>query len=250
MRVGSERYPGAGLLSIGAARAADIGMVMVLPPAPPGLVEVYPDVVIGAPTSHVTALCVGPGLGRGTEASAAVADLLDTDVPLLLDADALHVVNRGALVHRGRSGRLTVLTPHDGEFRALGFEVGDDRRAAAVRAARDLECVVVLKGAGTVVAAPDGRTFLDARTTAALGTAGSGDVLAGLMTGLLAGAHARGALPDAASVAECAASAVWLHSATGLMAGSEGAVHAPDLVALLGRIMHGVRSREGSSVDA
>lgn len=250
LRVGSAQYPGAGLLSVGAARAADIGMVMVMPPAPEDVHAVYPDVVVAELTSRVSAICVGPGIGRGADAAEVVASLLVADVPLVLDADALHVVSIDALRERGAHGRITILTPHDGEFRALGFDGGVDRRAAACAAARDLRSVVVLKGPGTVVASPTGPAYLDARTTPALGTAGSGDVLAGLLTGLLAGAHSRGEVPDASTAAECAAAAVWLHSAAGRSAQAHGAVHAPDLVAALGGAIHAVRIAGGVIVDA
>jgi hydroxyethylthiazole kinase-like uncharacterized protein yjeF len=250
LRVGSVQYPGAGLLSVGAARAADIGMVVVIPPAPDDVHAVYPDVVVAESSARVTAICVGPGIGRGDDAAAAVASVMHADVPIILDADALHVVSIDALRERGARGGVTVLTPHEGEFRALGFDGGVDRRAAACAAAGDLRSVVVLKGPGTVVASPTGESYLDARTTPALGTAGSGDVLAGLLTGLLAGAHSRGEVPDVSAAAECAAAAVWLHSAAGRGAQALGAVHAPDLVAALGGVIHAVRITGGVIVDA
>ena len=125
---------------------------------------------------------------------------------------------------RGAAGGITVLTPHDGEFSR--FEpVGDDRREAALRLAASLSAIVVLKGAGTVIADHIGRVFIDAEGTSDLATAGSGDVLAGLMGGLLAA----GGAGDQPAIGLVAA-AVFIHGRAGRIAGEAlGTVTASDI---------------------
>jgi ADP-dependent NAD(P)H-hydrate dehydratase / NAD(P)H-hydrate epimerase len=140
------------------------------------------------------ALVVGPGLGRGDDARRLVADVVAAaHRPCVLDADALHLVDPEALAQRqAGDGAPLVLTPHDGEYAALfGVAPGEDRFAAAERAAAATGCTVLLKGPTTVVATaapPTGVPPLLAITsgTPDLATPGSGDVLAGAIGGLLA----------------------------------------------------------------
>lgn len=139
------------------------------------------------------ALVVGPGLGRGEGARSLVLRAAGQDsTPLVLDADGLNLLS-GAVDFASDMRASAVLTPHPGEFRRLAgpLKIGEDpadpvsRPAAAERMAQRLGCVVVLKGAGTVVS--DGlRTWTCSRGHACLGTAGTGDVLAGLIGGLIA----------------------------------------------------------------
>jgi NAD(P)H-hydrate repair Nnr-like enzyme with NAD(P)H-hydrate dehydratase domain len=133
--------------------------------------------------------------------------------------------------------RPTVLTPHEGEFAALGFAIGtgedEDRLGSARQAASELGAVVVLKGPGTVIASPSGAAYIDTWGTPDLGTAGSGDVLSGLMGALLAGAAARGDV-DIDDAARIAAAAVGVHGLAGRLAAQGGRpVTAPDIIAAI-----------------
>jgi hydroxyethylthiazole kinase-like uncharacterized protein yjeF len=167
-----------------------------------------------------------------------VAAMLATTVPVLLDAGALSVVSahddvRSAVLNRHRRGIVTLITPHEGEFERLFPGVlaeSDGRLAAARRASSDSGAVVVLKGPGTIIAAPDGQAFVDVEGTADLGVAGSGDVLSGLIAALLAGAWAEGRR-DPAALLEATAAAVWLHGAAGRIAAEKSPVTAPDIAA-------------------
>jgi hydroxyethylthiazole kinase-like uncharacterized protein yjeF len=129
----------------------------------------------------------------------------------------------------------TVLTPHDREFARLFGDVGPNRIAAARRAAFSSGAVVLLKGNATVIAEPGGRCFVNPTGTPALATAGSGDVLAGLIGSLIAA----GLEPLLG-----AAVGAYLHGAAGRRAAEAGPVSAPDLVtALRETIRHFVRGR-------
>ncbi|MCC7535097.1 MAG: NAD(P)H-hydrate dehydratase [Deltaproteobacteria bacterium] len=165
-------------------------------------------------TGATDAVAVGPGLGTdegGRRVARRVA--LETTRPAVLDADALTAFAADAAVLRGAAGP-RVVTPHPGEAaRLLGnapTDVARDRFGAARRLADLTGSVAVLKGARTIVCAPDGRTAVCARGTPALATAGSGDVLTGVVAALLA-------LAD--DPFEAAAAAVELHARAGEIAG-------------------------------
>ncbi|WP_298430994.1 NAD(P)H-hydrate dehydratase [uncultured Jannaschia sp.] len=165
--------------------------------------------------ARITALCLGPGLGIDARGSDLVAAALASGRPAVLDADALTLLaGAGIGAPHGRC----ILTPHDGEFARLCPEIAArlaappgegpamSRLDAARAAAATLGAVVLLKGPATVIAAPDGRVAVNAavgaRAAPWLATAGSGDVLAGIATGLLA----RGFAPF-----DAACQAAWLH---------------------------------------
>lgn len=137
------------------------------------------------------AMVVGPGLGQGAETRSAVADLLQTfTCPAVVDADGLNIAALER-VDWGRSGQPVVLTPHPAEMgRLAGIDARDvqaDREGVARRYAQEHGVVVVLKGAHTVVAAPDGRLHVDNHDgIVALASGGTGDVLAGLAGAFLA----------------------------------------------------------------
>ncbi len=129
-----------------------------------------------------------------------------------------------------------MLTPHGGEFERLGFDLTGGPLQGARAAAVESGCVIVLKGPGTIVAAPDGTTYVDTYGTTALATAGTGDVLAGLLAGRLATAARTDPDLTAAGCAQVAAAAVGLQGLAGRLAGAEGGpVTASDVAAALPR---------------
>jgi hydroxyethylthiazole kinase-like uncharacterized protein yjeF len=193
---GSMQYGGAAVLTVGAAIRAGAGMVRyvgadtaaaqvrgywpeaVVTTAEPGDAEA----VLGA--GQVQAWVVGPGLGTDAAAAAVVEAILGTDLPVLVDADALTLCAQHHDWLRRRSSP-TLLTPHDREFARFGVDVGADRVGAVATLARDLGVVVLLKGDATIVS--DGRcTYVNDTGSAVLATAGSGDVLSGGAGALLA----------------------------------------------------------------
>ncbi|WP_294304567.1 NAD(P)H-hydrate dehydratase [uncultured Sphingomonas sp.] len=149
---------------------------------------------------RISAIVIGPGLGRDDDASTRLRAALASGQPLVIDGDALRLIELEMLAkHDG----LKILTPHGGEFIHLFGEVTDDKLSATRRAARQSGAVVVHKGADTVIAAPDGRAILCPEASPWLSTAGTGDVLAGATAAMLA----VGLEPLAAAEA-----GVWLHA--------------------------------------
>lgn len=186
---GSAAYEGAAVLSVGGALRAKAGMVRYVGSAAAGVRARWPEAVVseGRPgeAGRVQAWVIGPGLGTDDAAAGLVAEVLASDVPVLVDADGLTVLARSPQLLRGRSAP-TVLTPHDREFARIFGDVGPDRVAAARRAAGESGAVVLLKGQATIVAAPDGRVRINPTGSPWLATAGTGDVLSGLGGALLA----------------------------------------------------------------
>ena len=158
------------------------------------------------------AALLGPGLGRDPALGRLVLELLERlSVPVVLDADGINAL--GTHIDRvRRRAAPTVLTPHQGEFLRLGGDLSRGREAGAQALAAGSGGVVVLKGPGTVVAAPDGRCRVNTTGGCALAKGGSGDVLAGLVVSLIG----QGADPfNAASLA------VYLHGRSGDLATAE-----------------------------
>ena len=240
LSTGSGGYPGAAVLSTGGARRGVAGYVRYSGPAYQQVVSAWPDVVAtpGRVALAGRAQCWVVGCGRGTdeEARLAILDAASLEVPLVLDADALTILAEDADVRAAvgsRSGP-TVLTPHDGEFaRLAGHDVGVDRVAAAAELARAFSSVVLLKGSSTVVASPSGAAWVALAAPPELATAGSGDVLAGVLGSLLAHHQAVREIDDdgAAWLAACAAH---VHGVAGVLAvGSGRPITSSDLSAAL-----------------
>ncbi len=225
---GSPAYPGAGVLSTGAAICGGAGMVRYAGTAADAIRAHYPEVVVqeGArPSSlQVQAWVAGPGMGTDEAARDLLADVLGTDVAVIVDADAITVLGASPELLRGRAAP-TVLTPHDREFARVADGPSADRLASARTAARDLGATVLLKGDATIVAAPDGRAWINRTGTPWLGTAGSGDVLSGLIGSLLASGQ------DAPLAA---AAAAYVHGVAGQLAAVDGPPSSID-------VLHAVR---------
>ena len=203
---GSSAYPGAAILSTGAAVAATSGMVRYAGSAAAEVVSHWPEVVAASDAlaaGRVQAWTVGPGLGTDESAMTALTFALDSDVPIIVDADGLTLLSEHPhLVTRRQAP--TVLTPHAGEYaRLAGQPPGEDRVAAARDLAERFGAIVLLKGNVTVIADPAGRSYLNRAGASWAATAGSGDVLSGVIGSLLAA----GLMP-----AEAAAAAAFVHA--------------------------------------
>ncbi len=242
---GSATYPGAALLSTGAAVAATSGMVRYAGSAAHEVVTRWPE-VIATPdhetAGRVQAWVVGPGLGIDEKASAAMRFALSTDLPVIVDADALTLLAAEPALVADRQAP-TVLTPHAGEYRRLAGtleidrQVGTDRVGAARTLAETLGATVLLKGNVTVIASPGaseatgnepGRTYLNPAGQSWAATAGSGDVLSGVIGALLAAG-----LP----AAEAAAMAAFVHARSALFAAADPGPH-PAPTSAMGILAH------------
>jgi ADP-dependent NAD(P)H-hydrate dehydratase / NAD(P)H-hydrate epimerase len=213
---GSPGMTGAAHLAARAAQRAGAGMVRVASPGlehDPGLpteavgIATPPagwDTVVLDQLGRARALVIGPGLGRRASTDAAVLPTVAAaGVPVLVDGDGLFALGADPAAALAGRPAPTILTPHDGEFaRLAGHPPGADRLAAARGLAAATGAVVLLKGPTTVVARPDGRALLSTMGDARLATAGTGDVLAGVIGALLA---------QGVPAFEAAAAGAWLH---------------------------------------
>jgi ADP-dependent NAD(P)H-hydrate dehydratase / NAD(P)H-hydrate epimerase len=201
---------GAGLVTVAsptsaiAIYAADFAALLVLPMDNAG------DFDALLADTRRNCVLLGPGNGADEACRLRVLAALAADKTCVLDADALTACAGEPAALFGRLNPACVLTPHDGEFKRLFPDIGGDRLARARAAAKRANAVVLLKGADTVVAAPDGRASISENAPPWLATAGSGDVLAGLVAGL----SAQG-MPSF----EAASAAVYLHGACARTAG-------------------------------
>jgi ADP-dependent NAD(P)H-hydrate dehydratase / NAD(P)H-hydrate epimerase len=219
---------GAGLTTIAVSErafpiyAAALTSIMVRPLAQPGdLQRLLTD-------RRYSALLIGPGAGNNAQTRETALALLGTGRAVLLDADAISVFASGlAGLVRAIHGPC-VMTPHEGEF-ARVFDVRGDKLSRARAAARASGAVIVLKGADTVIAAPDGRAIINSNAPASLATAGSGDVLGGIILGLLA---------QSMDAFLAAAAGVWLHGAAATSFGP--GLLAEDLPDLLPAVLRGL----------
>ena len=236
---GSKAYPGAIVLATEGALRSGAGLVRVatVEAAAAAIVARAPEAIVGAdlsadfPLEGMAAILLGPGLGRDPEARRLVARLLrETPCPLVLDADALAVLAGKPEAIRP-CAQPVLLTPHPGELALLlgtdAAGIQRDRLAAAREAAERTGAIVVLKGAGTLVAKAGQAAWINLNGNPGMACGGSGDVLAGLLAGLLA---------QNIDPFEAACAAVWLHGTAGDLAAlrkTQAAMKAGDLVRAL-----------------
>jgi ADP-dependent NAD(P)H-hydrate dehydratase / NAD(P)H-hydrate epimerase len=198
---------GAGLVTVATSKsafyinAAQLTAVMVAAyEGPSGLSAVLSD-------PRITAVLIGPGAGRDPEVMGLVGSVLASDAVAVLDAEGITAFQATPVelfrLIKSRPAP-TILTPHEGEFRKVFPELANEpsKLERARRAAEMSGAVVILKGADTVVAAPDGLSSISENAPAWLATAGSGDVLAGLITGLCS---------QGMAAFDAAAAGVWMH---------------------------------------
>jgi ADP-dependent NAD(P)H-hydrate dehydratase / NAD(P)H-hydrate epimerase len=211
-------YPRTGAARLAARAAARIGAGLVTVAVPEIAFPIYASALTSIMVHPVTdesglasllrdgkfaALLIGPGAGVDETTRANVRTMLATGLPAVLDADALTSFSDGPAALFDQLHAHCVLTPHEGEFIRV-FDVKGSKVERASLAAKQSDAVVILKGSETVVAAPDGRVIVSKNAPPTLATAGSGDVLAGIVLGLIA----QGMEPFFA-----AAAAVWIHGA-------------------------------------
>ncbi|MFF3510207.1 NAD(P)H-hydrate dehydratase [Streptomyces sp. NPDC002573] len=233
---GSARYPGAAVLAVAGALRGGAGAVRYVGPAGSAVIARFPETLVSdrgpAKAGRVQAWVVGPGAG---DDAATVAEVLEADVPVLVDADGLRLADRDAV--RGRSAP-TLMTPHAGEAAALLGVSREEVEGARLTAVRELaaryRATVLLKGSTTLVANPEGGPVrVNATGTPWLATAGSGDVLSGLSGSLLAaGLTAR----DAGSAA------AYLHGLAGRYAADGAPAGAHDVANAIPEAWRDVRS--------
>ena len=215
--VGGAEMTGAARLAARAARRVGAGMVTIAAPAP-----ATPIYLAGDPGQLVikldeksdlenlmgetkrSAVLVGPGNGVSSTTQRHTVEALRSKAPTVIDADALSVFQGSSKDLFSWVRGPCVLTPHDGEFARL-FDTSGDRLIRVRRAAATSGAVILLKGAATVIAAPDGRAVINTATPW-LATAGTGDVLAGFIVGLLA---------QGLPAFEAACAGAWFHSRAG-----------------------------------
>jgi NAD(P)H-hydrate epimerase len=244
---GGPGMTGAAALAAGAAQRTGSGMVVASSPGVDDSVLAgrFPAEVVTRQLAHVDwsddvlsdidrfgSLVIGPGLGRqAATLDAAVRTITLGNVPTVIDGDGLYAIaddTGGAAVLRERRAP-TVLTPHEGEFAHLtGASPGTDRLTDVRRLAAGAESVVLLKGPTTIVAEPDGRTYFVVDGDARLASAGTGDVLAGIIGALLA---------MGVPALEAAAGGAWVHARAGAKMAPLGLV-AGDLIAAIPPVLN------------
>ena len=233
---GSHKYAGGAILTGLGARASGVGMLSMAVPEslkdiltaqlPEALIIGCPETETGA-ISHLpetielsdySAIACGPGLTK--DASSVVQSALNSTIPLILDADGLNILAQlGTIATLSQRQAPTILTPHAGEFKRLFPDAPDpnkDRVNAVRGVAQLIGAIVLLKGARTAIADPSGSIWIIPESTPALARGGSGDVLTGLMGGLVAAASTR-KMP----IENIVASAAWWHATSGILAAQE-----------------------------
>jgi ADP-dependent NAD(P)H-hydrate dehydratase / NAD(P)H-hydrate epimerase len=229
---GSRKYMGGIIVSGLGARASGVGMLSIAVPTSlkPWVIAQLPDAIVidcaEAPEGGIAELpqdldlsrfdTIAYGPGATTETSTVLEALLACELPLILDADGLNLLAEMGIERLRSRSALTVLTPHAGEFQRLFPHLAQLAPMLAARqAAQEYGAVIVHKGACTAIASPESQLWINTESTPALARGGSGDVLTGLMAGLLA--QSRGQL-------EAVTSAVWWHSHAGIWAARQHTV--------------------------
>jgi hydroxyethylthiazole kinase-like uncharacterized protein yjeF len=232
LATGSAQFTGAAVLSVAGASAGPAGMIRYAGSAADLVRAAHPATVVTervGDAGRVQAWVCGSGLGTDDAALSALRTVLASALPAVLDADALTMltdVRTGDLSEllRARHAPL-VVTPHDGEYaRLAGHAPGPDRVEAALSLAAKLRATVLLKGDRTVVGSPDGTAWVNPTGTPALATAGSGDVLGGLIGSLVAAGL---------SVEHAAVAGAYAHGLAGRAAARRGPVTADRVAAAL-----------------
>jgi NAD(P)H-hydrate epimerase len=149
---------------------------------------------------------LGPGLGRGAEITELVGELIrSSKTPLILDADGLNAVSLNINILRKASCPI-IVTPHEREFIRMGGDLSGGRLAGALKFAAKYNCIVVLKGSGTITALPNGTAFVNTTGNPGMAKGGSGDILAGMIASLIG---------QKFPAAQAAAYGVFIHGLTG-----------------------------------
>ena len=181
-------------------------------PEKSGGVALAAESVIREKLTGMDACLLGCGLGRNPETERLVRSLLNVELPLVLDADGINALEGHMDRLQRRRGLPTVLTPHAGEFARMGGDNTLPREEVARQFAAEHGCVLVLKGPGTVVAAPDGRVAVNTTGNDGLAKGGSGDILSGIVLSLLG---------QGMDAFDAACTAVFIHGLAGDMAARE-----------------------------
>jgi ADP-dependent NAD(P)H-hydrate dehydratase / NAD(P)H-hydrate epimerase len=231
--VGSEQYAGAAILAGLGARATGVGMLSIAVPRSlkPLLLNYLPEaLIIGCPETEAGTIkslpeldfsnyqAIACGCGLTDRPSKIVKQILAANCPIILDADALNIIAKLSIETTiSKRTHPTILTPHLGEFKRLFLKIPTTNKiTATIAAAQASQAIILLKGARTVIAQPDGRSIVIPASTPALARGGSGDVLTGLISGLIAtNSH------DDLAISEIVATAAWWHSQAGILAARE-----------------------------
>ncbi|MFN9170180.1 MAG: NAD(P)H-hydrate dehydratase [Dolichospermum sp.] len=238
---GSRRYAGGAILTGLGARASGVGMLSIAVPEslkmllvshlPEALIIGCPETEKGAianlplvgcvsdSATHLidlnsfTTIACGPGLTKDN--ISIIPEIIECECPLILDADALNILAQLGTIPTLKSRKsTTVITPHTGEFKRLFPHIDYTNRVKAVQtAAHESGAIVLLKGARTAISNPQGGVWINPESTPALARGGSGDVLTGLLGGLLAQIP-----PQEFTIEDVVASATWWHSQAGILA--------------------------------
>lgn len=219
--------------SVVAAKCDEV-MAFPLPDTGEGKLSLRAEETVRSAMAPCDAVLMGCGLGRSAETDELSRRLLDIPQPLVLDADGINALAGHIDELRRRRGKITVLTPHEGEFARIG-DLTAGREASSAAFARDHGVYLVLKGHRTVIAAPDGRLAVNPTGNSGMAKGGSGDILSGMAVSLLG----QGAEPFAACCA-----AVYLHGLAGDLAARDRTERCMTPSDLLERIPDAVREIE------